>query len=126
MKFQELKQSIYDLENRMLQPEIRNSKVKMGELLSEDFFEFCSSGNVYFFREDDFKDNIQESNGFSCEIKEFDIKVLTPDVILATYKVIKHHETSGNMKYSLRSSIWKYVDGQWKIIFHQGTLTKEF
>ena len=26
-------------------------------------------------------------------------------------------------KYSLRSSIWKYYDGKWKMVFHQGTLT---
>jgi len=55
---------------------------------------------------------------FSCEIKEFDIKILATDVVLATYKAVKHHETRENMKYSLRSSIWKCFNGQWKVIFH--------
>ncbi len=110
----------------MLQPEIRSSKEEMGELLSEDFSEFGSSGNVYFFSEDGFKNDNQEPIVFNCEIKEFDIKILATDVVLATYKVIKHHETRKNMKYSLRSSIWKCFNGQWKVIFHQGTLTNEF
>lgn len=28
-------------------------------------------------------------------------------------------------KNSLRSSIWKCIEGKWKMIFHQGTLTKK-
>lgn len=121
-----LKQHIYDLENRLLQPEVRNSKEKMGELLVEDFFEFCSSGNVYIFREDDFKNTGQEEIVFNCVIRDFNIKILATDVILATYKAVKHHETREDMKYLLRSSIWKCFDGQWKMVFHQGTPTGKF
>lgn len=121
-----LKKHIYDLENQMLQPEIRSSKEKIENLLAEDFFEFCSSGNVHFFSEDEFNNDAQEQIVFNCEIKDFDIKILASDVILATYKAVKHHETREHMKYSLRSSIWKYFNGEWKMVFHQGTLTKKF
>jgi hypothetical protein len=121
MEFKLLKQHIYNLENRMLQPEIRSSKEKMGELLSGDFFEFGSSGRVYSFREDSFQNDNPEPIVFNCEIKEFDIKILATDVVLATYKAIKHHETRENMRYSLRSTIWKSFNGQWKAVFHQGT-----
>jgi|SRR5690554_6897465 hypothetical protein len=125
LQIESLKQHIYDLENRLLQPEIRSSKEKMGELLTGDFFEFCSSGWVYFFSEDDFADGDQGQTVFNCEIKDFDIRILAPGVVLATYKAIKHHETREDMKYSLRSSIWKSFNGQWKIVFHQGTPTKK-
>jgi len=39
------------------------------------------------------------------------------------YKVIKHNRT--DKKYSLRSSIWKYCNGKWKMFFHQGTLSSK-
>lgn len=41
-------------------------------------------------------------------------------------KVIKHNELNENMKYSLRSSTWKLINGTWKMFFHQGTLTTKF
>jgi len=114
------------LENQLLQPEIRSSKEKIGNLLTEDFFEFCSSGNVYFFSEDNFNNDAQEQIVFNCEIKDFDIKMLASDVVLATYKAVKHHETREHTKCSLRSSTWKCSNGQWKMVSHQGTLTRKF
>jgi hypothetical protein len=27
--------------------------------------------------------------------------------------------------YSLRSSVWKLIDGRWQMVFNQGTLSKE-
>lgn len=52
--------------------------------------------------------------------------ILADDCILAMYKVIKHDEPDENKKYSLRSSIWKYINGKWKMFFHQGTYTSKF
>lgn len=123
MDLQILKKQIYELEERAMQPVARESKEKMSQFLVDNFFEFGSSGNIYYFSEDDFIN--QGSVVFNCEIIDFEIMMLAPDVILATYKAIKHHETREDMKYSLRSSIWKNFNGQWKIVFHQGTLTKE-
>jgi hypothetical protein len=126
LKIELLKKHIYDLEKRLLQPEIRSSMEKLAEIISDDFFEFCSSGSIYFFDKNDVQDEILNSTDFNCEIKDFKIQILSSDVILATYKAIKHHESRKEMKYSLRSSVWKFINGEWKIIFHQGTPTKEF
>jgi len=60
------------------------------------------------------------------EIRDFEIKELSNDCILALYKVIKHDEPNESKKYSLRSSIWKYTDEKWKMLFHQGTYTSKF
>lgn len=35
------------------------------------------------------------------------------------------NESREEKKYSLRSSIWRYFDDKWRIIFHQGTLSNE-
>ena len=116
-----LKKHILKLEKDLLKPETRKSSEKISQLLSDDYIEFCSSGNIYNYNKDDVFD--KDSNLF--EIK-WEIKELSNDCILATYKLIKHSELRENMKYSLRSSIWKLFNGTWKMIFHQGTLTSEF
>ncbi len=51
---------------------------------------------------------------------DFSIKVLADDVVLATY-VSHRHNPDEDPKHALRSSIWKLMDGRWKIVFHQGT-----
>jgi len=79
-----------------------------------------------FFDKDVNQSKISEITEFSCEITDFEIKLLAEDIVLATYKAIKHHELRIERKYSLRSSIWKCFSGQWKLVFHQGTPTKEY
>nr|WP_242947776.1 hypothetical protein [Desulfosporosinus lacus] len=54
------------------------------------------------------------------------MKVLAPDVVLATYRAVKSNESREEMRNSLRSSIWKFLDGRWQMVFHQGTRTMEF
>ncbi len=46
--------------------------------------------------------------------------MLASDVLLATYQTFRHNDS----KYALRSSIWKKNQGEWQMIFHQGTPTK--
>lgn len=118
-----LNNHIFELENELLKPETRQSAEKINELLSDDFIEFCSSGNIYNYNKGDVFDKTINSSKIKWEIKEFSTKQLSNESILATYKVIKHSESKENIRYSLRSSIWKCLNGKWKIIFHQGTLT---
>lgn len=118
-----LKKLILQLEKELLKPEIRKSVEKTSELLSDGFMEFCSSGCIYHYSEEqaiDIGTNLQE---IDWEITDFAINQLSDDCLLATYRLIKHSESNENKKYSLRSSIWKCFDGKWKMIFHQGTLT---
>jgi len=121
-----LEKHILKLEKDLLKPETRKSAEKISTLLSDDFIEFSSSGNIYNYNKDDVFDNDSNSSEIKWEVKEFKIKELSNDCILATYKLIKHSELRENMKYSLRSSIWRLLNGTWKMIFHQGTLTSEF
>ena len=120
-----LEKQIFELEKDLLKPEIRKSAEKISELLSDDFIEFCSSGSIYHYNKGDVFDNDSNSLEIQWEIKEFTIKQLSNDCILTTFKLIKHSELRENMKYSLRSSIWKLFNGTWKMIFHQGTLTSQ-
>lgn len=123
MEMESLKNHILQLESDLLKPEIRQSIDEISELLSDGFIEFCSSGYVWHYNKGESVDEeIQEIN---WQIKNFTVNQLSDNCVLATYKLIKHNELDENKKYSLRSSIWKYYDGKWKMLFHQGTLTSQ-
>ena len=113
---------IKTLEVELLQPDVRKSASKLNELLSDDFFEFGSSGDRY--TKQDVIRFLAETNEAKFVIRDFKIKELSPDNVLATYIIEKEDLESGKKSWSLRSSIWQNRDGNWQIIFHQGTLTK--
>ena len=115
----EVEELILSLEEKLLNPEVRCSKQKLEELLDEEFIEFCSSGNIYIYNQEkviDTEINLETTN---WKILEFNIKWISEECILATYKLAK--DSTVTKEYSLRSSIWKKQGHQWKMIFHQGT-----
>ncbi|MDA8220887.1 DUF4440 domain-containing protein [Desulfosporosinus sp.] len=116
-----LYEQIYDLEDRLLQPEIRGSREEISMLLADDFVEFGVSGRT--FDKLQVVEELPHSPAVPVIIKDFQVKVLSPDVVLATYRAVKTNEFREEMRNSLRSSIWKFLDGRWQMVFHQGTRT---
>lgn len=53
-------------------------------------------------------------------LTDFEIYPLSEDTVLTTYRV----KDETRMLNTLRSSIWKFIEGRWQMFFHQGTLTK--
>lgn len=101
----------------MLEPEIRTTPAELEKLLADDFFEFGSSGNVWYK-----KDCVGEG-GLSIRkmtLYDFEINPLSEDVVLMTFRV----KDDTRMQDTLRSSIWKFRDGRWQMFFHQGTIIK--
>jgi hypothetical protein len=47
-------------------------------------------------------------------------RLLGPGVVLATYQTSRE-DVAGGQVVTLRSSIWVWETGSWKICFHQGT-----
>jgi len=126
MKADYLEESLLrELEERLLQPNVRKSAKDVMHLLADDFIEFGSSGRVF--------DKQQIINSLQNEpiepltqrsITEFKTSVLATGVVLVTYRIVKN--ISGEQPvHSLRSSIWKLNNDQWKMIFHQGTPVRE-
>lgn len=125
MRGMKLTERILQLEKELLKSEVRKSSQKINEILSDDFIEFCSSGNIYRYKNGDIfqeKDDKLENN---WRILDFEIKELSDDCLLALYKVIKLNEKDENKRSSIRSSIWKLQDGKWEMIFHQGTNSRK-
>jgi len=116
-----LKEHILQLEGDLLKSEVRKSAQTISEIIADGFIEFCSNGNEYHYENGDVFQEKDDNNELIWQILDFKINELSDDCILAMYKLIKHDETNQNNKYSLRSTVWKYIDGKWKMLFHQGT-----
>ncbi|MEH6942217.1 DUF4440 domain-containing protein [Bacillus sp. JJ722] len=111
-----LKQQLLHLEEKLLKPEIRTSKDELANILADDFFEFGSSGKVLY--KDESIDEVSLSI-VQMKLSDFEIHPLSEEIVLSTYRI--YNEI--NQQHSLRSSIWKFIDGRWKMCFHQGTKT---
>ena len=121
-----VKEHIFQLESELLKSEVRKSAEKISDILAQDFMEFGSSGIEIYYEYGDVFQNPEDNKELFWEIIDFKIKELSEGCILAMYKLIKHDEPNENKKYSLRSSVWKNIDGKWKMVFHQGTCTSKF
>ncbi|MDZ8068599.1 MAG: DUF4440 domain-containing protein [Nostoc sp. DedQUE08] len=126
MKADYLEESLFrELEERLLQPDVRKSATDIMDLLADEFIEFGSSGRV--FNKQQIIESLQNESIQPLTqrlITEFKTLVLVTGVVLVTYRIVRH--ISGKQPvHSLRSSIWKLNNDRWKMIFHQDTLVRE-
>jgi len=119
-----LHQTLYRLESRPHQPEVRFSPAELMRLLADNFIEFGSSGRIYDRQA--IIESLALESSIQISMDDIRISVLTPDIVLVTYRAKVIEPVGGPPQYSLRSSIWKQTEGVWQMIFHQGTPTKEF
>jgi hypothetical protein len=111
-----------DLEERLLRAEVRRSPDEAGKLLASDFIEFGSSGAVYSRQQ--ILEALAKESPMELSATDFSVRVLCDDVVLVTYRSARNDPASGQEWHSLRSSIWKFVNGRWLMSFHQGTPTR--
>lgn len=84
MELESVRETLQDLEKKLLTPETRTSPEEISQLLADEFFEFGSSGTVFVK-----KDCIGEG-GLGVRkmtLFSFEIKLLAPNVVLTTYRV---------------------------------------
>jgi hypothetical protein len=118
-----IEQQLRELEERLLQSEVRRSADYVGALLADEFIEFGSSGRV--FNKQQIIDNLTDEPQIRRSLVDFKTLPLAPGLVLATYRAVRHGGPGEPPIYSLRSSIWKLIDDRWRMVFHQGTLSKE-
>ena len=118
------KEQVFQLEQRLLQPEVHKSTDDISMLLADNFVEFGSSGRI--FHKQQVGEELPNAPSVRMTLHNFHAKILAPDVVLTTFRIVKHNETSVEKMHTLRSSIWKFIDGRWQMVFHQGTPTTEY
>jgi hypothetical protein len=120
-----LQKHLLELETRLANPKVRKSPQELDRLLADSFVEFGSFGKIYD------KQAIKEELGAEQEIRiamsDFRIRALSSQIVLATYSAeVREIKNSVESHFiSLRSSIWQLLDGEWQMVFHQGTMVAE-
>jgi hypothetical protein len=112
------------LEQDLHRPDLRSSREAVSARLADDFLEFGSSGCVYNKAVviDALAEEAPADRITVPEVHDFTAKMIAPDAVLVLYRSVRRSEGAEPAKTTLRSSIWKRADGQWKMFFHQGTI----
>ncbi len=112
------------LEQKLHRPEVRRLPDATRSFLADEFIEFGSSGTVYD------KASIVEALANEPvadaaplpEVHDFAVRSIASDAILVTYQSTRRHNDGTVERATLRSSVWKLIDGRWQMLFHQGTI----
>jgi len=107
------------LEEQLLLPKVRASAERVSALLADDFVEFGSSGKI--FDKKQIMRLPRQERPIKRSLSKFESTMLSDNVVLVKYCATR---SSKPPRHSLRSSIWRLSNGQWQMVFHQGTLTK--
>ena len=110
------------LEEELLQPDVRKDAARLDALLAEGFIEFGSSGRV--FDKQAIIDALRSQSPIRLSLTDFKAQLLAPGVVLTTYRATRYGESAEQPILSLRSSVWRLIDGRWQMVFHQGTPVK--
>jgi hypothetical protein len=105
-----------ELETRLMDSIIHASREKISALLADDFMEFGIDGKVYDKASIVIAVTTQAATGaLDYDITDLSVRMLATDAAFVTYRV----QWRGAV--SLRSSVWKLIDENWLLTFHQGT-----
>lgn len=88
--------------------------------MCDEFWEVGASGNVYT-KQDVLDTLLVRYNDLNYqdiwEAKDFELTKITADNYLLTYVLIQD-----KTRVTRRSTLWRRVNGSWKIFYHQGTV----
>jgi hypothetical protein len=107
------------LETSLLDPAVRRNREKVASLLTEDFREFGSSGKAW--SRDEILYLLETEQYAAPVMEDFQCRELSDGVALVTYRTVRRDSSTGKCSEALRSSLWVYESGRWRMVFHQGT-----
>ncbi len=114
-----LEQLLQDLETKLMDPEVRRSE-KAAEFIADDFIEFAGNGRIY--NKTDALAMMKRHVVRTLAIEEFNVRDLSPQIALVTYRVRSQGFGGSPGRLSVRSSIWVQRNGKWQVTFHQATM----
>lgn len=120
MELASLATHIRQLELKLLQADLAASPSLIDELLSGDFEEISSSGEVNS-RNDVVNWLLRKDSDIQWVLINFRIRVLADDCVLVNYIAQKRDDPNITSKGSIRTSIWQQQGNHWKMVFHQAS-----
>ena len=114
MKYSQLQDHLYNLEERLLHPDREPDRRALIPMFAGEYREFCTSGRIYNRQQT--IDILLTSAPRAATILHFYLNQLSDTVALATYRA------TTSVTSSHRSSLWVFRDDRWQLAFHQGTI----
>jgi len=112
-------EQIRRLEESLWRAETRFDQALMDGVFAPDFFEFGRSGRTYARADMLFDADAFQEIEATLPLPRFHARHLSDDVVQTTY--VSEVVYDGIVEHGNRSSIWSYMDGIWRLRFHQGT-----
>lgn len=120
MEVSKLTGIIQRLELDLLHSDLNAHSERINELLAENFEEIDQRGQIH--SRDDVIDWLKHKDpNLRWAFKDFRVKVLTSDFVLAIYSLQKPDQPDTGTAGSIRTSLWQRHGNQWKMVFHQAT-----
>lgn len=117
---EEIAAELKRLEETLLRPEVRRSRVRLDALLADDFLEVGASGRIY--DKPAILGMTDKAYDGQLSLQAFSAVALAPSVALVRYRSLLRR-ADGRESHALRCSVWSLTDEGWKLVFHQGTPT---
>ena len=119
-----LEEKIIAQEKSLLTYRVRESVNDLKLLLSTEFKEVGTSGTCFVLS--DVLNNIPQEQGWSCKTQDWEFRKLSDDIVQTLHRAFVVHCDKDKGEFSRRTSIWKNENGNWKMIYHQGTRIAPF
>ena len=101
--------------------ELGTARADFERMTEESFWEVGASGRRYSreFVLDELEKRHAVPHSDVWETSDFRCQKLAEDLYLLTYTLLQD-----KTRLTRRSTIWRRTDGDWKIVFHQGTVVE--
>ena len=106
-------EAVVELEQELLDPEVRSDYGQLAYLLHPDYSEIGASGRLW--GREELIEELVDAPELQVRFELVDAAAVGPDVIQIVYR------TLGVQGSALRSSLWQRSEGRWRLRFHQGT-----
>lgn len=102
-------------------PEVASSRADFERMIDAHFWEVGASGRRYSrdYVLDMLEERLENPVEDEWETRDAHCLEIAPDQFLLTYTLQQ------GARVTRRSSIWRRVNGQWRVLFHQGTVVQE-
>ena len=115
---------LIELEKSLMSYEVRSSWEKMAILLHDDFLEISQSGSS--FGKQEVLEAFRDGNGTSTkyDYANFSVRFIDENFAQVFYETNSIPKNDVVPRIALRSSLWKFEDNRWQMVFHQGTIKR--
>lgn len=103
-------------------PELGTTRSDLENMTHDQFWEVVASGYPYNREEviNGLLDRYAHPFEDIWETKDFHCFEIAPDNYLLTYTLIQN-----NTRTTRRATLWRRCEGNWKILYHQGTVVQD-